>query len=133
MSTTATADIERTIECCRPEDTTPVCLDAGLIGSTSRDYLRTLKRELDDEGFVPARITVDACFDADCSFETQEEADRIREYVAVAAFLGASVVTVEFDGVADESKVRPALAACAERARRDGVRLDLAGPLTLEP
>jgi hypothetical protein len=55
----------------------------------------------------------------------------VREYVQAAAFLGASTVTIEFDSVGDDSKVRPALAAVAERARREGVTLDVAGPIAL--
>lgn len=130
MSTTS-ADVRRAVECCRPEETTPVRIDANELDSTGRNYLRALKRELDADELVPARIVVDACFDEDCSYATQDEVDRIREYVRAAAFVGAGTVTVTFDGVADETKVRPALAACAERARRDGVTLELDGPLTL--
>jgi len=55
----------------------------------------------------------------------------VREYVRAASFLGANTVTVSFDGVADASKVQPALAATAERAERDGVSLDVDGPLSL--
>lgn len=130
MSTTD-ATHQHAIETCRPEDATPVTLDAAAIESTGREQLRELKAELGANGYVPARVTVDACFDADCSFETQSEADRIREYVRAAAFLGAGTVTVSFDAVAADGKVRSALAACAERARREGVALELDGPLAL--
>ncbi len=132
MSATRSADVRTAIERCRVEDATPVTLDADAIPSTARPDLRELKRELDADDFVAARVVVDACFGEDCSFATQEEADRVREYVRAAAFLGASTVTVEFDSVGDESKVRPALAAVAERARREGVSLDVAGPITVE-
>ncbi|WP_128478238.1 hypothetical protein [Halorussus pelagicus] len=131
MSATRSADVRTAIECCRVEDATPVSLDADAI-STARDDLRELKRELDADDLVAARVVVDACFGEDCSFATQEEADRVREYVRAAAFLGASTVTVEFDSVGDESKVRPALAAVAERAHREGVTLDIEGPITLD-
>lgn len=132
MSTTRSANVRTAIEQCRVEDATPVSLDASAIHSTAPADLRELKRELDDDDLVPARVVVDARFGDDCSFATQEEADRVREYVRAAAFLGASTVTVDFDRVGDEAKVRPALAAVAERARREGVTLDVAGPVTLD-
>jgi sugar phosphate isomerase/epimerase len=132
MSATRSADVRTGIEGCRVEDATPVRLDADAISSTAPSELRELKRELDADDLVPARVVVDACFGEDCSLATQAEADRVREYVRAASFLGANTVTVAFDGVADESKVRPALAAVAERARREGVALDVAGPITLE-
>lgn len=128
MSTTQRPAVER----CQPEDATPVRLDADALDSTAPDYLRDLKEDLAGERLVPARLTVEACFDEDCSFSTQEEADRIRDHIRAAAFLGAGRLTVSFDDVANERKVRPALAACAERARRDGVTLELDGPLSLE-
>jgi sugar phosphate isomerase/epimerase len=132
MSATRSADVRTAVEGCRVEDATPVSLDADAIASTAPDHLRELKRELVADDLVPARVVVDACFGEDCSFATQEEADRVREYVRAAAFLGASTVTVEFDGVADESKVRPALAAVAERARREGVAFEVAGPIAVD-
>ena len=132
MSATRSADVRTAIERCRVEDATPVSLDAESIPSTARHHLCDLKAELDADDLVPARVVVDACFGEDCSFATQDEADRVREYVRAAAFLGASKVTVEFDSVGDESKVRPALAAVAERADREGVTLDVAGPITLD-
>jgi sugar phosphate isomerase/epimerase len=76
-------------------------------------------------------VTVDACFDEDCSFATQDEADRLREYVRAAAFLGAGSITVSVHEVADEHKVLPALSACAERARREGVTFEVEGPVSL--
>ena len=132
MSATRSADVRTAIERCRVEDATPVTLDAASIHSTAPEDLRELKRELDADDLVPARVVVESCFGEDCSFATQEEADRVREYVRAASFLGASTVTVDFDGVGDAEKVRPALAAVAERARREGVTLDVAGPITLE-
>lgn len=132
MSATRQTGIQHAIDCCRPVETTPVILDAETFDSTGRDYLRELKTELDANGYLPARVTVEACFGEDCSFATQDEVDRVRKYVHAAAFLGAGTVTVAFDEVADEAKVRPALAACAERARREGVTLELDGPLSFE-
>lgn len=128
MSTTGDLAVER----CQPEEATPVKLDADALDSIAPDYLRDLKYELSDEQLVPARLTVEACFDEDCSLSTQEEVNRIRDHVRAAAFLGAGTLTVEVDTVADEAKVRPALAACAERARREGVSLDIDGPFTLD-
>ena len=132
MSATRSADVRTAIEGCRVEDATPVSLDAETIPSTARPDLAELKRQLDADDLVPARVVVSACFDEDCSFATQEEADRVREYVRAAKYLGAGTVTVEFDGVSDEGKVRPALAAVAERARREGVAFDVDGPLSLD-
>jgi sugar phosphate isomerase/epimerase len=109
-----------------------VKLDAATIDSTAREYLRELKAELDREGYVPARLTVDVCLSEDCPFATQNEVDQLREYVRAASFLGATTVTASFDEVADESAARSALAACADRARRDGVHLELDGPVSLE-
>jgi sugar phosphate isomerase/epimerase len=127
MSTSQRSAVER----CRPEEATPVRLEADALESTAPDYLRELKEELNGERLVPARLTVEACFDEDCSLSTQEEAQRIRDHIRAASFLGAGTLTVSFDGVANERKVRPALEACAERARREGVTLDLDGPLSL--
>lgn len=132
MSTTSPPNVDRTIERCRPEDVTPVRLEATALESTAPEYLRDLKCELNREGLFPARLTVTARFDEDCSLRTQEEADRIREYVRAASFLGAGAVTVECDAVCDVEKVRPALAACAERAAREGLTFDLDAPITLE-
>lgn len=120
------------VEGCRPEKATPVRLEAEALDSTAPDYLRELKEELTGEDLVPARLIVDACFDEDCSLSTQEEATRIREHIRAASFLGTGTLTVSFNDVANERKVRPALAACAERARRDGVVLEIDGPLSLE-
>lgn len=130
MSTTPTVDAP--IDGCRPTDATPVTIDADSLTSTAPDDLRDLKYELASRDLVPARLTVHACFDEDCSFATQSEADRVREYVRAAAFLGVSTLTVSFDDVSNPDKVRPALAACEERARREGVSLLLDGPLTLD-
>lgn len=132
MSATPSANVERTIEHCRPEDLQPVALDAQALDSTAPEYLRDLKHELTDSGYIPSVLTVRACFDEDCSLETQREVDRVRGYVRAAAFLGAARVTVECGDVADASKVEPALSACAERARREGVDFELDGPISLD-
>ena len=131
MSATSPTGHDLTIERCRPVETTPVSLDADTLDSVARSSLRELKSKLADRGYTPADLTVDACFDANCSLATQEEADRIREYVGAASFLGADTVTVRVTEIADREKVRPALSACAERARRDGVTLEVDGPLSV--
>lgn len=120
------------IERCQTTEAEPVAIPAEALASTAPDYLRELNEELSRRGRVPAELTVAACFDEDCSFATQEEAERVREHVRAAAFLGATRVAVEVEAVADERKVRPALAACAERARREGVALEVDGPLSLD-
>lgn len=132
MSATSPPNVDRTIERCRPEDVTPVRLEADALESTAPEYLRDLKRELNREGLFPARLTVSVCFDEDCSLRTQEEVDRIRSYVRAASFLGAGAITVECDSVADPEKVRPAIAACAERAEREGLTFDLDAPITID-
>ena len=132
MSTTPSLDVDRAIERCRPADVTPVALEATALESTAPEYLRDLKRELNGEGLYPAEVTVQACFDEDCSLATQEEADRVRGYVRAASFLGAGSVTVECETVANQEKVRPALEACGERARREGLSFELDAPISLE-
>ncbi|NHN40354.1 hypothetical protein G9C85_01715 [Halorubellus sp. JP-L1] len=132
MSASPTPNVERTIERCRPEDVTPVRIEADTLESTAPEYLRDLKRELATEGYAPSALDIRACFDDDCSLATQDEADRIRGHVRAAAFLGASSVTVTCDSVPDAEKVRPALAACAERARREGLAFELDAPITLD-
>lgn len=132
MSATPTPNVERTIERCRTEDVTPIRIDADTLESTAPEYLRDLKRELAGEGYAPSTVVVHARFEDDCSLATQEEADRIRSHVRAASFLGASGVTVTTDDVPDPTKVRPALSACAERARREGLAFELDAPITLE-
>lgn len=132
MSTTPSSDAEPAIEGCRPADVTPVTLEADRLESTAPAYLRDFKRELTAEGLFPAGLAVDACFAEDCSLATQDEVDRVRGYVRAGAFLGVGTVTVRVDDVADPETVRPALAAVAERARREGLAFELEGPITVE-
>ncbi len=132
MSATPAPDVERTLEHSQPQDVTPVRIDAEGLESTAPGYLRDLRRDLGEQGVSPAGLEVRARFEADCSLETQTEAERIRKYVRAAAFLGAGSVTVRVGEVADESKVRPALEACAERARREGISLAVEGPVSIE-
>lgn len=131
MSTTPAPGAERTIEYRETEDVTPVEIEAEGLDSTAPEYLRDLRRELADEGLHPAGLAVDAVFDDGSTLATQREADRLRSYVRAAAFLGAGSVTVRVHEVADASTVRPALSACAERARREGVDLEVEGPVNL--
>jgi len=112
---------------CRPTDQTPVAVDADTIANAARDDLRRLADDLASEGYVPAEVTTEACFREDCSLATQREADRLRDLVDAAAFLGANRLTVDVDGVAAPEKARPALEAVAERAHRDGVAVDVQG------
>ncbi|MCT9096517.1 hypothetical protein [Haloarchaeobius sp. HME9146] len=132
MSATPSPNLERTIEHCRPEDVQPVRVDAQALESTAPEYLRDLKHELTVEGYVPSVIDVRVRFDEDCSLATQREADRVRDYVRAASFIGAGTVAVECTTVANPEKVRPALSACAERARREGVTFELDGPISLD-
>ncbi len=132
MSTAPSPNLERTKEHCRAADVTPVTVDAEALESTAPGYLRDLKRELTDDGLYPAELELTACFDEDCSLSTQDTVDRVRDHVRAAAFLGAGEVTVTVDTVANESKVRPALAACRERAHREGVSLEIDGPVSLD-
>lgn len=132
MSTTQATDAHRVVNRCQPANLTPVTLDASTFDSTSREYLRELQAELDQRGFIPAQLSVDLCLTTDCSYTAQLEVDRLREYVQVASFLGATRVTAHFDEVGNERAIRPALAACVERARREGIALELDGPLALD-
>ncbi|EMA30906.1 hypothetical protein [Halobiforma nitratireducens] len=132
MSTTSSPDRPSPIDCCSQTDVTPVTIDAADLESTAPEYLRDLKRDLAEANLAPTGLTVRACFDEDCSLATQEEVDRIRGYVRAGAFLGVASVTVSVSDVEDPEKVRPALEACAERADREGIVLDLEGPITIE-
>ncbi|MFP8954884.1 hypothetical protein ACLI4Z_18270 [Natrialbaceae archaeon A-arb3/5] len=132
MSTTSSSTRSSPIERCQPAEVTPVTIEADALESTAPAYLRELTSEFVEADLAPTGLTVEACFDEDCSLATQEEIDRIRSYVRAGAFLGVSSVSVTIDDVADLDKVRPALAACAERAEREGIVLDLEGPISLE-
>lgn len=125
MSTTQSPDLSAAVSSCRSETVTPVRIDAADLDSTAPEHLRDLKTDLADAGYQPAVVAVEARFDEDCSLATQSEADRLRTYVRTAAFLGAGRLAVTVESVADREKVDPALDALAERARRDGVTLDV--------
>lgn len=129
MSTTRTVDVDRAVAACEPSDVTPVELTADMLESTAPEYLRDLKGELAAEGYQPATLVAAGRFAEDCSFATQEEADRLRDLVRAASFLGAGRVVVEVDEVADPGKVEPALSALAERAAREGVTFAVEGPV----
>lgn len=131
MSTTRDSDVGG-VDGCRPADATPVTVEASALESTAPDDLRALKAELDAADLVPAELSVECVFDEDCSLSTQREADRLREYVYAASFLGAGTLSVSVGEVADAGKVEPALSACAERARREGVALEVEGPVSVE-
>ena len=123
MSTTQSGGIEATLQGCRPAEIEPIVIDADDLESTAPEHLRDLKAELASRGYQPATLSVGARFDADDTLETQREADRIREFVRAAAFLGAGRIEVSLDEIADPSVTEPALSALAERARREGVEL----------
>lgn len=119
------------VEACRPAEAEPVSIPASALESTAPEYLRDLKYDLAASDKVPAVVECEATFGEDCSFATQEETERLREYVRAASFLGASRVRVDIETVADPEKVEPALEACAERARREGVTLTVDGPVAV--
>ncbi|SNR31632.1 hypothetical protein [Halorubrum vacuolatum] len=123
MSTTERTGVEATIRRCRPADIQPIVIDGDDLESTAPGHLSDLKSALTERGYQPATITVEACFAADCTLATQEEADRLRGFVRAAAFLGAGRVELRIDEIADPERTEPALAALAERASREGVDL----------
>ncbi|WP_435065425.1 hypothetical protein [Halobaculum sp. EA56] len=129
MSTHASTHVRRAVDTAEPVDAEPVTIDAGALESTAPADLRDLRAALAEEGYVPAGLRVEADFSADCSFETQREADRLRSFVRAAGHLGAGELVVEADAVGDETKVTPALEALAERAEREGVSLTVDGPV----
>lgn len=126
MSTSPTR-VENAVASCRPSNVEPVELSASSLSTTAPEYLRELKAELAAEGYQPAELVVTACFSEDCSIATQEEADRLRDLVRAGSFLGVGVVRVEIEDLRNPEKVRPALSALEERARREGVTLSVDG------
>ncbi|MFB6112269.1 MAG: hypothetical protein ABEJ35_07025 [Halobacteriaceae archaeon] len=120
-----TQGVEHAIDHAEPAETTPISLHAEALETTAPEYLRDLKFELSQEGYLPAEVVVGVSFDEDCSFAVQSEADRLRDYVRAAAFVGAGTLRVRVDNVAAPGKVAPALEACRERAEREGVRLEV--------
>ncbi|ERH11854.1 MAG: hypothetical protein J07HB67_00865 [halophilic archaeon J07HB67] len=132
MSTSTTgSSVERAVAASSPADVEPVELTAAALESTAPSYLRELKAELAAEGYQPATLRVEASFDESGSLAAQREADRLRELVRAASFLGAGRLAVDVTRVRDESAAEPALAALRERAERDGVTLTLDGPVCL--
>ena len=123
MSTTKSTGIDAALDGCRPAEIDPIVIDASDLESTAPEQLRELKSGLAARGYHPATLAVDACFAEDCSLATQEEADRLRELVRTAAFLGAGRIEVSVGEIADPETVEPTLGALAERARREGVEL----------
>lgn len=123
MSTTQPDGIEATLRGCRPAEIDPIVVDAADLESTAPEHLRDLKAEFSARGYQPATLSVAACFDCDDTLATQREADRLREFVRAASFLGAGRIEIRLDEVADREATEPALSALAERARREGVEL----------
>ncbi|WP_284013471.1 hypothetical protein [Halobaculum litoreum] len=133
MSTQSSSHVRRAVATAEPVDAEPVTIDAAALESTAPGDLRDLRAALAREGYVPAGLRVEAEFATDSSIETQREADRLRSLVRAASHLGAGELVVEADAVADPAKVRPALAALAERADREGVSLTVAGDRAVDP
>ncbi|SHH59837.1 apurinic/apyrimidinic endonuclease family protein [Halobaculum gomorrense] len=127
MSTQSSSHVRRAVATAEPVEAEPVTIDAAALSSTAPGDLRDLRAALADEGYVPAGIRVEAEFAADCSIQTQQEADRLRSLVRAASHLGAGELAVDPGAVADPEKVRPALDALAERAEREGVSLTIEG------
>ena len=127
MSTTQSDAIEGTLRGCRPAEIDPIVIDADDLDSTAPEHLRDLKAELSARGYQPATLSVEARFDCEDTLATQREADRLREFVRAASFLGAGRIEVRVDEVSDPAAAEPALSALAERARREGVELVRAG------
>lgn len=114
------------------DDATPVAVPVDSLESTAPEYLRECKRELAASGRVPAVLRVSCRFDDEDTLATQTEADDLRSYVRAAAFLGAGTIFVDVERVADSETAETALRACAERARREGVELEVDGPIDLD-
>ncbi|MES3160442.1 MAG: hypothetical protein PPP55_02600 [Halorubrum sp.] len=121
MSTTESQGVDAALDGCRPAEVEPIVIDADNLESTAPGHLRDLKSGLSARGYQPATLVVDACFGENCPLATQEEADRLREFVRAAAFLGAGRLEVHVGEIADPAAVEPTLSALAERARREGV------------
>ncbi|MFW5917630.1 MAG: hypothetical protein ACOCRD_04395 [Halorubrum sp.] len=130
MSTTQSDGIEATIRGCRPAEIEPIVIDAADLDSTAPERLRDLKSELAARGYQPATLSVEARFDADGTLAIQREADRLREFVRTASFLGAGRLEVRFTEVTNRDAAESALSALAERARREGVELVRAADAT---
>ncbi|MFC7069105.1 hypothetical protein [Halobaculum lipolyticum] len=127
MSTQSSSHVRRAVATAQPVDAEPVTIDAAALSSTAPADLRDLRAALAEEGYVPAGLRAAADFSADCSIETQREADRLRSLVRAASHLGAGELVVDADAAADSGKVASALDALAERADREGVSLTVVG------
>lgn len=112
---------ERTVKC----SGTPALIPAEAIESTANCDLREAKQRLDADGIVPAGVTLTVSFDEACPLAVQEEAENVREYVRAADYLDAGRIVVQVEGVADEELVEESLAACRERAEREGVLFEV--------
>lgn len=123
MSTTQSDGIDATLQGCRPAEVDPIVVDGADLDSTAPGHLRDLKAELSTRGYHPATLSVVARFDGGDTLATQREADRLREFVRAASFLGAGRIEVRLDDIAEPDAAEPALSALAERARREGVEL----------
>jgi len=89
MSTTQSDGIKAALRGCRPAEIEPIVVDAADLESTAPEHLRDLKAEFSARGYQPATLSVAARFDGGDTLATQREADRLRELVRAASFLGA--------------------------------------------
>lgn len=127
MSTEQISEFGSVVTPCRSRTVTPVAIDGNELETTDPDRLREFKTTLAEDGYQPTTLSVTARFETDCSLGTQAEIDRLRGYVRAAAFLGVSTLEIDVDRVESPKKVQSGLSALAERARREGVSLTLAG------
>ncbi|WP_193308614.1 hypothetical protein [Halorubrum halophilum] len=123
MSTTQSGGIDAALRGCRPAEVDPIVIEAADLESTAPDHLRDVKAALSARGYQPATLSVVARFEAGDTLAAQREADRLREFVRAASFLGAGRLEVRLDDGAEPDAVDSALSALAERARREGVDL----------
>jgi len=81
------------------------------------EHLRDLKAEFSARGYQPATLSVAARFDGGDTLATQREADRLRELVRAASFLGAGRIEVRLDEVPDRERGRAGVVGARRRAR----------------
>jgi sugar phosphate isomerase/epimerase len=104
---------------------TPVRLDAASLPSIAPDFLRDLQRDLADTGRAPVELAATVSFEDDCPIATQSAADRVRDLVRAASLLGVNRLALTVEGGDPSEAATTALAACTERARKEGVTLEI--------
>jgi len=124
MSTTQSDGIKAALRGCRPAEIEPIVVDAADLESTAPETTsETSKPSSPPAATSPQPSLSRPGSTAATRFATQREADRLRELVRAASFLGAGRIEVRLDEVPDRNAAEPALSALAERARREGVEL----------